>query len=193
VENYIVRVVTKERAFPFRAWLAASIGIPIGAILILAFIIRGYMTIFDNNRRNEHPSFNDQTIFKTSKLSFIGWIQSLSLFHLGVVVLVLLIALWIIPNAVSEIAAKIVSFMERHPVICAGFLLFAAVIVVWVIYLRYKLSREVIRYQFELAKMRLERKALPEYQELDQKLLGNPSSIEPKEISDERRDHHGMV
>jgi hypothetical protein len=196
VENYIVRVVTQERSFPFRAWLAASVGIPIGAVLILAFLIRGYMAIFDTNRGDTYTGLDDKTIFASpsSKPSFIGWIQSLSLFHLGAVVIILLIAFWIIPNAVSEAAAKVVYFMEHHPVICSGFFIFVAGIVVWVIYLRYKLSREIVRYQFELAKMRLERASLPDLKEADEpKLLENHLPPEPKDVSDERRKHHGMV
>ncbi len=193
VENYIVRVVSQERPFPFRAWLAASIGIPIGAILMLAFLVRGYLAIFERKTGNKLTDEETEAAL-SPKLFLHKYVASLSLFHVGVVVLVLLIALWIIPNALSEITGKVVSFFERHPFFSAAVFIFVAGVILWTIYLRYRLSQETVRYQFELARMRLEQKALKISEESSPELPDKSSSIAIGKISDERRDHHdGMV
>lgn len=193
VENYIVRVVTQERPFPFRAWLVASIGIPIGAILILAFVVRGYLAIFSGEGESKDTDGSgDAPLLSKSLLG--KQVSSVSLFHLGVVVLVFLIALWIVPNAVSEVTAKIILFLEQHPFFSAGLFLFIAGVILWTIYLRYRLSQEAVRCQFELAKMRLERRALKAPEDASPDLPDESSSIALGKISDERRNHHdGMV
>lgn len=194
VENYIVRVVTAERPFPFRAWFIAATGVPIGGILILAFLIKGYMAIFDRSFGQSNVStdyLEGQEVTLTPKQSLLKWFQSLSLFHIGVLILALLVAMWVVPNVISETITKIVVFMENHPVFSGATFALVAGIIIWIIYLRYKLAREAVRYQFELAKMRLERKAL---ENSYPKLAGNiPPSITSGEESDERRNYNEMV
>lgn len=197
VENYIVRVVSQEKPFPFRAWLVASIGIPVGGVLILAFLIKGYLAIFENGEKRPeiHSRSKHSDISFSTKQSVIGWIGSLSLFHIGAVTLVFLIALWIIPNAISETTSKIIGFMEKHPFFSIALLLFMAGFLVWVVYLRYRLAREAVRYQFELARIRLELNALETSQDKRPQLPPDSSlSIVPGKIQDEeRRDRNEMV
>ncbi|MCX7822542.1 MAG: hypothetical protein N2260_03745 [Syntrophobacterales bacterium] len=190
IENYIVRVVSTERPFPFRAWLVAAIGIPIGGLLILAFLIRGFLAIFDDSRGKKIT----QDLEFSFKKSPVRFIQSLSLFHLGGLILLFLLALWIIPNVISELAVKIIGFMERHPgFFIATFVLIAGV-VIWVIYLKYKLAKEAVRYQFELAKIRLERSALENRRDMFPELPESSlPSIASGEIQDKKGDHNEVV
>ncbi|MBF0201715.1 MAG: hypothetical protein HQK66_10470 [Desulfamplus sp.] len=45
IDDYQVRLVTKDVPFPFRAWLAAAIGVPVGLLLLLAFILKAVMVL----------------------------------------------------------------------------------------------------------------------------------------------------
>jgi hypothetical protein len=42
-ENYQVKLVSKDIPFPFRAWFTAAVGIPIGLILLLGFVLKAVM------------------------------------------------------------------------------------------------------------------------------------------------------
>ncbi|MEE4113637.1 MAG: hypothetical protein V2I40_12535, partial [Desulfobacteraceae bacterium] len=51
LENYQVRLETREHPFPFRAWFVAAIGIPVGAMLLFGFVVKAYVAIFHGNER----------------------------------------------------------------------------------------------------------------------------------------------
>lgn len=43
IDDYQVKLVSKDVPFPFRAWFASAIGIPVGLILLLAFVLKAIM------------------------------------------------------------------------------------------------------------------------------------------------------
>ncbi len=45
IDDYKVRLVSKDVSFPFREWFAAAIGIPVGVILLLAFVLKAIMAL----------------------------------------------------------------------------------------------------------------------------------------------------
>ena len=45
-ENYNVKLITKDLPFPFRAWFASAVGIPVAAFLLFAFFVRAYQSLF---------------------------------------------------------------------------------------------------------------------------------------------------
>ena len=55
-ENYNVKLVTTEQPFPFRAWFSAAIGIPVGLVLLMAFVSRRFPPFFmESSRRPAAP------------------------------------------------------------------------------------------------------------------------------------------
>ncbi|MBF0205060.1 MAG: hypothetical protein HQK67_12330, partial [Desulfamplus sp.] len=45
IDDYQVKLVSEEVHFPFRAWFAAAIGIPVGLILLLSFILKSVIAL----------------------------------------------------------------------------------------------------------------------------------------------------
>lgn len=52
IDDYQVKLVTKDVDFPFRPWLAAAIGVPVGLILLLAFVLKSVMVLLYGRRHN---------------------------------------------------------------------------------------------------------------------------------------------
>lgn len=46
LDQYSKKLEIKETPFPFRAWFTAAVGIPIGVILLFAFIVKAYVSLF---------------------------------------------------------------------------------------------------------------------------------------------------
>ncbi len=46
IDDYQVKLVSKDVPFPFRGWFAAAIGVPVGLILLLAFVLKSVMALF---------------------------------------------------------------------------------------------------------------------------------------------------
>ncbi|HDM78367.1 MAG TPA: hypothetical protein ENG51_18185, partial [Deltaproteobacteria bacterium] len=45
LSNYHIKIESEKIPFPFRAWFAAAVGIPVGLVLIIAFIIKAYLAL----------------------------------------------------------------------------------------------------------------------------------------------------
>ncbi len=52
IDDYQVKLVSKDVEFPFRPWLAAAIGVPVGLILLLAFVLKSVMVLLYGRRHN---------------------------------------------------------------------------------------------------------------------------------------------
>ena len=46
LDQYRVNLITRERPFPFRAWFVAAVGIPVGIVLLFAFVVKSYVALF---------------------------------------------------------------------------------------------------------------------------------------------------
>ena len=52
IDDYQVKLVSKDVDFPFRPWLAAAIGVPVGLILLLAFVLKSVMVLLYGRKNN---------------------------------------------------------------------------------------------------------------------------------------------
>ena len=50
LEQYRVHIFSEDRPFPFRAWFVAAVGIPVGMLLLFAFIIKAWTALFSDNQ-----------------------------------------------------------------------------------------------------------------------------------------------
>ncbi len=153
VENYRVRIVPVEKPFPFRGWFASAVGIPVGLTLLIAFAVKSYQALFEYRmeRSSNKPDFSD---LKGWKYLF-HLLSSFSVFQLGFMVAVLALFVWVVPNVTETLLKNILSFIEKHVFLVIAVCVFIAGLIVWIVYLRYRISKEIVRYQFELAKIQL--------------------------------------
>ena len=51
--NYQVRLESEAAPFPFRAWVSAAVGIPVGLILLVSFLVRVYLSLLYGEEQEE--------------------------------------------------------------------------------------------------------------------------------------------
>ncbi len=153
VENYRVRVVSVKRPFPFRGWLASAVGIPVGLVLLIAFAVKSYQALFEykTGKSSDKPDFSDLRGWKY----LFHLLSSFSVFQLGFMVAVLALFVWVVPNLTETLLKSLMSFVDKHVFWVVAIFLFIGGLIVWVVYLRYRISKEIVRYQFELARAQL--------------------------------------
>ena len=169
-ENYRVKLVTKDVPFPFRAWFTGAVGIPIGLILLLGFILKAVMVFLggDTPSGKGFPGSDNQTDDKTTskpnekqersnKIEALFFrVSHFNIFIIGFLVLTAVLLYWIIPNLISFLARTgietIVDFKWFFvALIAALFVLFA-----WFMYMKYKLANKSMEIQTEIRKYELE-------------------------------------
>jgi hypothetical protein len=157
LDQYQVELVTHEKPFPFRAWLTAAIGFPIGALLLFGFCVRAYSTLFGaaglkkaavQTEAGEPPP-------STRLEQIVASVSRFNIFIIGALVFLAVLAYWVLPNVIIYVGRNSLDSIVRYrwvfiPIAAAFF-----VLVAWIIYLRYRLASKAIESQTELRKYRL--------------------------------------
>ena len=158
LDEFDKRLEIIDEPFPFRAWITAAVGIPIGVILLFAFTVRAYIALFhgEETRNKAGDRDGEKHQYNTEFEKIISTLSSFNIFTIGFLILLSVFMYWVIPNMVSYIAKVSVDTLVRFKWVVisgAGALigLFA-----WIIYLRYLLAKRNIDNQAELQKMRLQ-------------------------------------
>ncbi len=159
LENYRVRLQTRQVPFPFRAWFVAAVGIPVGAMLIFGFIVKAYIAIFHGEVHESGAGGKGKpgTDEKGSGLEVVlNKISRLNIFIIGFLVVVGVVSYWVIPNLIVYIGKTGIETIIRFK----WFFLTAALVVLsvglWIIYLRYLLAKKTIETRAEIEKYRLQ-------------------------------------
>ena len=155
-ENYQVRLKTRENPFPFRAWFVASIGIPVGAMLLFGFVVKAYVAIFHGSELHGDESKPTCEPGYESRLeSILVRISRMNIFIIGFLIFVGVISYWIIPNMITYIGRTGIDAVIRFKWV---FITLGAVVTgmgVWIVYLRYLLAKKSIESHTEIEKHRL--------------------------------------
>jgi hypothetical protein len=160
IENYRLQVKTDSHPFPFRAWLTAAIGIPVGLILLVAFIVRSYLTLVYGEQKPD-PEQPEATNPRKQRLGgFATAFRNVSVFHIGAVVLLAVLTLWMVPNFLGDFFKLSLASIREYKLFFLGAAIFLGLLLVWVIYLRYKLSKQMLENQLHLEKYRLDHQLL---------------------------------
>lgn len=154
--NYDVQVKTVDKPFPVRAWVSASVGIPLALMLLISYLVKIYLTLLQGEQpQNEGnmPALYEQ------RHPFIAWslfVSSSSVFLTGAVIAGLALMFWMVPNFLGELVGFGAAAVRDGSPFIAGATVFVACFVLWVVYLRYRLSRRMMDYQYRLEKQRLD-------------------------------------
>jgi hypothetical protein len=162
LQDYKVAIQTESSPFPFRAWVTAAVGIPVGLILLMAFVIQVYVTLMsseEESKGEENPSGADH--FGSGFQLF----NRISVYHIGAVTILMVLLLWMVPNFLMDMFKFGVNTFQEFKWFFLGAIAFVGFLVMWVIYLRYKLSKKMMENQLDLEKFRVERQLLMEEQQ----------------------------
>lgn len=184
LDNYTVRLDKHDVPFPFRAWFVAAICIPIGAMMLFAFIVKAYLVIFHGEKVPDTDSGSMADTGNETRLeSTLNRIGRMNIFNIGFLVFIGGISYWIIPNVLTYLGHIGNDFFIRYEwvfFVMVGIVIFVCL---WVIYLRYLLAKKSIQSQTELQKHRLSL----EYNAADDQVLqleGSPLSDREQDVID---------
>jgi len=157
-EQYEIRLATKDKPFPFRAWFVAAMGIPIGIILLFAFVVKAYISLFygDEDDETEQQREKRRVEYSTPLEKFIASISSFNIFVIGFLVFLAVIAYWIVPEVVVYLGKLGEDTILRYKWFFIAAFGGASCIIVWIVYLRYLLARRTIESQTEVNKYRIQ-------------------------------------
>jgi len=146
----------KEFPFPFRAWLAGAVGLPIGAVLLFGFFIKAYETLFFKNdgHANTPPPPQDSSTDLLDRM--IARISRLNIFVIGAFVLLFALGLFAVPNLLSEFGRYVVPVISKYRWVVLAIIAVFLGLMIWIIFLRYLLARKAIEAQADMEKYRLQ-------------------------------------
>jgi hypothetical protein len=174
LNQYQLRVETESLSFPFRAWLSAAVGIPVGLILLTAFIVRAYLSLLYGDKTDKDRDAAAAPAEQNTLGSLFQFFRNISIFHIGFLTILAVLILWMVPNFVRDFAKLSMTAIQEFRWFFAGAAVFLALLVVWIIYLRYRLSKQMLENQFNIEKFRVETQLLLESK--TPQLLPNPAS-----------------
>jgi hypothetical protein len=155
--KYQVRRVSRDLPFPFRAWFVAAIGLPLGVMLMLAFVVRAFVAIFGEEKAPaESPPETTRAEAQSRMDAVLQKIGRLNILTIGFILFLMVIGYWIIPNLIGHLARigfETFGTYKWYFLGAAGILLG---IFIWIIYLRYLLAKKQVENQVVLDKFRLQ-------------------------------------
>lgn len=155
-DQYAVNLVTEDVPFPFRAWFAAAIGIPVGAVLLFGFVTRAYISIFHGHVKFDDTPSEKEASDRNTLEKILARISRFNVFTIGFMVFLLVFAYWVVPNAISYIGQTGLEMLLRFKWVAIAVAIGFSGLVVWMIYLRYLLAKKAIESQTEIGKYRLQ-------------------------------------
>ena len=155
-DQYRVKLLTKEIPFPFRTWLVAAVGIPVGIILLFGFVVKAYQALFYGQEDKRDKSGLDKAEYEYRFEKIIAAISRFNIFVIGLFVVLLVISYWAIPNLIVYIGRTGIDTLTRFKWAFLAVGVVALGMIIWVIYLRYLLAKRTIDSQVEIDKYRLQ-------------------------------------
>jgi cell division protein FtsL len=156
IDQYDVRLTTREIPFPFRAWFVAAVGIPIGLVLLFAFIVHAHVSLFYGDKLKTGSSGRDRDFHETRLETMLSRVSRFNIFTIGFLIFLAVFAYWVIPNLITFLGKTGIETLTHYKMffITVAFIFLA--IIVWVIYLRYRLALKTIESRTEIEKQRLQ-------------------------------------
>lgn len=180
----------KEFPFPFRAWFAGAVGLPIAAVLLFGFFIKAYEALFfkKDDHANTPPPPQDSSTDRLDRM--IRRVSRLNIFVIGAFVLLFALGLFAVPNLLSEFGRYAVPVISKYRWVVLAIIAVFLGLIIWIIFLRYLLARKTIEAHADMEKYRLQLELLAKQEDVAQltmpdELLQLPPSApsEPSEPS----------
>jgi len=156
--NYITQLQSEMAPFNYRAWILLAVGIPLGLILMLFFMAQVWLILLNGNPKEEAP--DESELAKTRFTSLLSFSKNFSTLGIGFVIAVSMLILWLIPSFIGDVAKLLLNAVKDYPWFFLGAFAFIGGLLVWIIYLKYKLSKTMLENRMEIEKYRLKAQLL---------------------------------
>lgn len=160
LDNYGVEVKTITKPFPVRAWVSASVGVPVVLILLISYLVKVYLNLLHDEKKEtgqEYPVLYGRGY---RLMSWANFLNSHSIFYLGVFIGFGALTFWMVPNFLADVVKFSINITRDNKWFILTPLVLLAAFAGWTVYLRYKLSKRMMDHQFSLEKYRLDRELL---------------------------------
>ena len=154
--QYQVKLVTKDRPFPFRAYFVAAVGIPIGAMLLFAFFVRTYQSLFYKAEKNPRGSDSEEKEYEYRFEKIVAAISRFNIFAIGFLIFLAVFLYWVIPDLIVYLGRAGTETVTRYKWIFLSAAVVFLVLIIWTIYLRYLLAKKTIDSQTEIKKYQMQ-------------------------------------
>jgi len=155
LDQYRVHIFSEDRPFPFRAWFVAAVGIPVGMMLLFAFVIKAWTALF-GEKQSDYAVETNAPEDASGLQRFMHVVSRFNIFIIGVLVFVAALAYWILPNFILFAGKAGIEAIARYKWVALAAAVVFAGSVLWVIYLRYLLAKKTIESHKEMEKLRLQ-------------------------------------
>ena len=160
-ENYKKKLATRTAPFPFRAWFATALGLPLGFTLLFAFIISAFSTLFGKKQKEPRDTQNGDVEPKGKVDQFLAQISHMNIFMLGLCVFLVVLAFWLLPNIVAVIGQTGLDLIDRYRWFFAIAAISILSIFAWFLYLRYLLAKKALEAETHIREHQLNLSRLP--------------------------------
>ncbi|MGD9823429.1 hypothetical protein [Desulfobacter sp.] len=160
-ENYQKKLVTRTVPFPFRAWFATALGLPLGFTLLFAFIISAASTLFGKKQKEPQAPPDADVAPKGKVDQILTHINRMNIFMIGLGVFLVVLAFWVLPNLVSVIGKTGLEIIERYRWFFAISGIAILLIFAWFLYLRYLLAKKTLEAETHIREHQLNLSRLP--------------------------------
>ncbi|MBF0453172.1 MAG: hypothetical protein HQK75_20900 [Candidatus Magnetomorum sp.] len=158
LDQYEVKLERDYEPFPFRAWFSAAFGIPVGIVLLVAFVFKAIANLFGESEKSDTSTDEKRTPHEkeTALESMLHRFSEINIFMVGAIAFFCVLAYWVVPNFITYIGEVGIQAILRFKwfFLIGGILIFT--MFVWVIYLRYLLATKTIESKTEIEKQRLQ-------------------------------------
>ena len=155
-EQYQVKLITKDRPFPFRAWFVAAVGIPVGAMLLFAFLVRTYQSLFYKEEKMAHDPELKEKEYEYRFEKIIAAVSRFNIFAIGFLIFLTVFLYWVVPDLIVYMGRVGTETVTRYKWIFLSVAVIFLGLIMWIIYLRYLLAKKTIDSQTEIKKYHLQ-------------------------------------
>jgi hypothetical protein len=155
LEQYEVKLVSEANPFPFRAYIVAAVGIPIGIILLFAFVVKAYMALFYGEQKKEDTDDSTLGDYQGRLEKVLARVSRFNIFTIGFLLFLAVFLYWVVPNSLTYIGKIGIETLIRFKWVFLGVVGLIVVVALWLIYLRYRLAKQTIESQVEVEKYRI--------------------------------------
>jgi hypothetical protein len=155
LKNYTTQLKSKYEPFNYRSWILLAVGLPLGLMLLLFFMAQVWLLLLKGNPREE--PLQEVDLNKSGFGNFLSISKNFSVLGVGFVIVLAMLILWLIPSILGDMASSVFRAIKQYPWFFIGVSAFAGGLLVWIIYLRYRLSKQMLENQVHIEKFRIEK------------------------------------
>jgi hypothetical protein len=144
---FLVKNIEREIPFPWKGWILISVGAPIAIAFLVLLLSKAYFQTVDQEENK--PSENQGKFVST--LNRLGQINSIWLMLVSIITVFLV---WYIPEIVKYTGKVTTAWLAQYWWIPVILLCIVVSIVLFWMYLQYKLKSKAMNMEIELAKFK---------------------------------------